>query len=231
VIGTAVYTTTFTPPTTPLTAITNTSLLLNYTNGGIIDNAMMTNLETVGNAQISTVQSKFGGSSMAFDGTGDYLKMPSSPQYSFGTGDFTVEAWVYLTANSATGVAAYLTDFRANGSTSNFAIGFMGAAGVSKMYAWANATDLNATTTVALNTWNHVAYVRSGSTVTAYLNGTANGTMSNAYSQPSTGVAIASRYTGTTEFINGYIDDLRITKGYARYTSNFTPPTTALPTY
>jgi len=229
--GTAVYTSSFTPPTAPLTAIANTSLLVNYTNGGIIDNAMMNNLETVGNAQISTAQSKFGGSSMAFDGTGDYLTAPTTTNLSFGAGDFTVEAWVYLTANPANANGAYLTDFRANGSTSNFAIGFIGSGAVTKMYAWVNATaDITGSATVTLNTWNHVAYVRSGTTVTAYLNGTANGTMSSSYSQPSTGVAIGSRYTGS-EYITGYVDDLRITKGLARYTTTFTPPTAALPTY
>jgi hypothetical protein len=67
--GTAVYTASFTPPTTPLTAITNTSLLLNYTNAAIFDNSGMGNLETVGNAQIDTSVVKYGTSSMYFDGT------------------------------------------------------------------------------------------------------------------------------------------------------------------
>jgi hypothetical protein len=225
--GTAVYTGTFTPPTAPLTAISGTQFLANMTNAGIVDSAMMNNLEAVGDAKISTTQSKFGGSSMYFDGTGDYLTTPTTTNLSFGAGDFTVEAWVYLTANPANANGAYLTDFRANGSTSNFAIGFIGSGAVTKMYAWANAADITGSATVTLNTWNHVAYVRSGTTVTAYLNGTANGTMSSSYSQPSTGVAIGSRYTGS-EYITGYVDDLRVTKGLARYTANFTPPTAAL---
>jgi len=217
-----------TVPTAPQTATTGTSLLLNFTNGRIYDNAMMNNLITVGNAQVSTTQSKFGGSSMYFDGS-SYLNQPSSQNFALG-GDFTVEAWVYLTANMSGTNAGYLTDFR-SGSTSNFALGFIGASGVTKMYAYIGSTpaETTGTTTVTLNTWNHVAFVRSGSTVTMYLNGTSNGTLSASYAQGATNAVICARYTGATEYITGYIDDLRITKGYARYTSNFTAPTAALP--
>ena len=217
-----------TVPTAPQTATTGTSLLLNFTNGRIYDNAMMNNLITVGNAQVSTTQSKFGGSSMYFDGS-SYLNQPSSQNFALG-GDFTVEAWVYLTANMSGTNAGYLTDFR-SGSTSNFALGFIGASGVTKMYAYIGSTpaETTGTTTVTLNTWNHVAFVRSGSTVTMYLNGTSNGTLSASYAQGATNAVICARYTGATEYITGYIDDLRITKGYARYTSNFTAPTAVLP--
>jgi len=228
--GTALYTSAFTPPTAPLTAITNTSLLLSYTNAGILDNAMMNDLETVGNAQISTSVKKYGTGSIAFDGTGDYLTVPSSPNLGFGSGDFTVEAWVYLTANIANATGGYLTDFR-GGSTNNFALGFIGDSGVTKMYEYVNSGTAATTgsATVTLNTWNHVAWVRSGSTVTMYLNGTSNGTITSSYSQGTTNVTICSRYTGATEYITGYVDDLRITKGFARYTSNFTAPTAAFP--
>jgi hypothetical protein len=99
--GTALYTTNFTPPTAPLTAVTNTSLLLNFTNAAIKDSTGLNNLETVGNAQISTTQSKFGGSSLYFDGTGDQLLGTTSPNLIFGTGDFTIEAWVYQTQRNS----------------------------------------------------------------------------------------------------------------------------------
>jgi hypothetical protein len=191
---------------------------------------MMNDLETVGNAQISTSVKKYGTGSMYFDGSGDYLTVPSTPNLGFGSGDFTVEGWVYLTVDIANASGGYLTDFR-GGSTSNFALGFIGSGGVTKMYAYIGATgaDTTGSATVTLNTWNHVAFVRSGSTVTLYLNGTSNGTLSASYSQGATNVTIGSRYTGATEYITGYIDDLRITKGVARYTSNFTAPTAAFP--
>ena len=97
--GTAVYSpssTTITVPTAPLTAVSNTQLLCNMTNGAIFDNAMMNNLETVGNAQISTSVVKYGTGSLAFDGSGDDLRVVNAGVTTgFGTGDFTVEFWVY----------------------------------------------------------------------------------------------------------------------------------------
>jgi hypothetical protein len=97
VSGTAVYTSNFTPPAAPLTAITNTSLLCNFTNAAIFDNAMMNNLETVGNAQISTSVKKFGTGSIYFDGSGDSLVTPNNPAYIL-PGDFTIEGFVYILA-------------------------------------------------------------------------------------------------------------------------------------
>jgi hypothetical protein len=82
-----------------------------------------------------------------------------------------------------------------------------------------------------LNTWTHIAFVRSGTTLTCFLNGVSVGTTTTA---SSIGSASAGSYIGSSQSGNywfGYIDDLRVTKGYARYTSNFTPPTAALPTY
>jgi hypothetical protein len=227
--STAVYTAAFTPPTAPLTAITNTSLLLNYTNPAILDNAMMNNLETVGNAAVSTSVKKYGAASMYFDGTGDYLTVPSTPNLAFG-GNFTVEAWLYLNSYPSTSAAMYVCDFR-NGSTSNFGFGVIGSAGVAKPYAFVGSGPVDATgaTSLSLNTWYHIAMVRSGSTVTYYLNGVSDATFTTSFSQGATGVTVGARYTGATEYVAGYIDDLRITRGVARYTTTFTVPDQAFP--
>jgi len=83
-------------PTAPPTATTNVALLLNFTNAGIYDATSKNDLETVGNAQISTAQSKWGGSSISFDGTGDWLLIPDQPPQRIGTGNFTIEMWVSL---------------------------------------------------------------------------------------------------------------------------------------
>ena len=185
----------------------------------------------VGNAQISTAQSKFGGASIGLDGTGDYLTVPSGSDFAF-SGNFTVETWVYLTALGALGNASYITDFR-SGSTSNFTFGVINNGGNGRMYAFVGSGGVDATgsVNVALNAWSHVAFVRSGSTVTLYLNGTANGTLSSSFNQTATGAYVGSRYTGLTEYVNGYIDDLRITNGIARYTATFTPPTLPFPDF
>jgi hypothetical protein len=215
--GTALYTANFTPPTAPLTAITNTSLLLNYTNAGVIDNAMMNNLETVGNAQISTTQSKWGGSSIAFDGTGDWLLAPSSPNFAID-GNFTVEMWVYF--NNTTTYVFF--DMRGIGTAAPNNPVLFWSNSASKIQAYIN--DDFRITSGTLNTaqWYHVALTRSGTTVTLYVDGVSQGTYT--YSASITQQAL---YVGTGSGLNsfnGYIDDLRITKGFARYTANFTPP-------
>jgi len=227
--GTAQYTATFTPPTAPLTAIANTSLLLNFTNGGIIDSAAKNVLETVGGAAISTAQSKFGGSSMAFDGSGDYLLLPSSLNFVFGSGDWTVELFVYL---NATGRQGFVTLENNIGTNVPWEVGLNAS---NKFRVLVQTSDgqviIDGTTTPSTGTWYHIAAVRYGGTVTLYVNGA-----SEATGNVSTNALVAetnSAYIGIYAYgfpLNGYIDDLRITKGYARYTSNFTPPTQAFPT-
>jgi hypothetical protein len=222
--GTAQYTTNFTPPTAPLTAITNTSLLLNFTNAGVIDNAMMNDLETVGNAQISTTQSKWGGSSIAFDGTGDWLLAPSSPNLALLTGNFTIEMWVYF--NNTTQHVFF--DMRGIGTAAPNNPVLFWSNSASKIQAYIN--DDFRITSGTLNTaqWYHVALTRSGTTVTLYVDGVSQGTYT--YSASITQQAL---YVGTGSGLgsfNGYIDDLRITKGFARYTANFTAPTAPFPT-
>jgi hypothetical protein len=227
--GTAVYTTGFTPPTAPLTAITNTSLLCNFTNAGIIDNAMMNDLETVGNAQISTSVSKFGGGSMAFDGTGDYLLVPDGPNLDFGTGAFTVEAWVNFSSVSGTRCIAsnYLN------STSGWSIELSG--GVIKVALSGDSYDITGTTTISTGTWYHVALSGTPTSpgIKLFINGTQEGsTYTGSVSLDTTSpINIGRLGTLGGDELNGYIDDLRITKGIARYTANFTAPTAALPTF
>ena len=229
--GTAVYTSAFTPPTAPVTAISGTSLLLNYTNAGIIDNTMLNNLETVGDAKISTTQNKFGSGSMYFDGTGDYLSSISSLNFGI-TNIFTVECWLYLTALPSGSNAMYITDFR-GGTTNNYTFGVIDNSGNTRLYAYSGsiASEIRGSTNMTTGTWYHLAYVNTGSTLTGYLNGVSQGTMAVSFNQAATNLIVGARYTGATEYVSGYIDDLRITKGYARYTSNFTPPTSAFPTY
>jgi len=234
--GTAVYTAAFTPNTAPLSAISGTSILLSATNAGILDNAMMNDLETVGNAQISTSVKKYGTGSMYFDGTGDYLYGPTSPNTSFGTGDFTIEFWMYSNnvsgasqlgmlqmSDSAGGLkASYLTQLCINqGQTAS------GSALNGAIVANINNTNVGSTTAVlTTGTWYHIALVRSSGTVNLYVNGTSVGsaTITSAINGP---YIVVGGYYSSSFLFNGYLDDVRITKGFARYTSSFTPPTAA----
>ena len=220
--GTAVYTAAFTPPTAPLTAVTNTSLLTNFTNAGIYDATSKNDLETVGNAQISTTQSKFGGSSMYFDGTNDGLIGPSTQLASFGTGDFTVESWVYLTTISGADRYLFTTG---NGIDTSLRL-YIGSTGEVVVYT-SFGIRLSSTNPLVVNTWTHVAVRRYNGTLAVYLNGVQNGTASYSTAIDCNGkISVGSDNNGGSSMI-GYLDDFRVTKGIARYTSNFTPPTTA----
>ena len=227
--GTAVYTTNFTPPTAPLTAITNTSLLCNFTNAGIPDAAMMNNLETVGNAQVSTSVKKYGTGSLKFDGTGDWLTSnpATTDLYAFGTGDFTIEMWVYF--NNVT-TSANIYETRSTGAESNRPVIYV-ASNTIRFYSY--PSDLITSGSITTGTWYHLAVCRASGTTKMFLNGTQTG---SSYTDGTNYGCSANRpfigtFNSSSGFFNGYIDDLRITKGYARYTANFTPPTAALPTY
>jgi len=210
---------TITVPTSPLTAITNTSLLLSMTNAGIYDNAMMADLETVGNAQVSTTQKKFGTGSMKFDGTGDWLVAPNSPNLSFNTGDFTIEFWLYL---NTTAVEQWFVSWTGPGYCTIYL-----NSGTIRWYANGGLRITGAS--LSTTTWYHIALTRENGSTKLFVNGTQSGsTYADTNSYVPTAFTIGASPVATAP-LNGYIDDLRITKGYARYTSNFTPPTAAFP--
>jgi hypothetical protein len=207
-------------------------LLLNYQNGAIFDNAMMNDLETVGNAQISTSVKKYGTGSLAFDGSGDYLYIPNTLSLRLSsTGAFTIEFWVNPSALSSDQhvIHAY------NNSSPNpgWAFGF-GSGGVANtsLAFYDGGSWRTVSTGFSTGTWYHIAVSSQGSSNTGrlFLNGVQQGSafsVSSSIANSATPIAIGAQYTGSFPF-NGYIDDLRITNGYARYTANFTPPTSAL---
>ena len=226
--GTALYTTTFTPPTSPLTAITNTSLLTNMTNGAIFDNAMITTLETVGDAQISTSVVKYGTGSLKFDGTGDSLKGKTVP---IGNKDLTIECWVYL--NVATGDQHFVQVDGA--SDSNVFLSLDSGANkfrfVVRNDAGTNNCDLFSSISPSANTWYHIAGVIGGGGSYLFVNGSttsgATGGVSGTRTATGTNAYLGVNGAGGARPFNGYLDDVRITAGYARYTANFTAPTAA----
>jgi len=227
--GSAVYTAAFTPPTAPLTAISGTVFFLNSNGGGVIDSAMQNNLLTAGDAKISTTQSKFGGSSMAFDGTGDYLASPDNLTLGFGSGAFTVEGWIYL--NNTSGTKGIV--FGRGSNSFGFRVGQSYLGNVNGLnIVKSGVADLDyCAFTFVTNTWYHVAVVRSGTTIYFFVNGTQQTTLGSGagsfnYVNPTSGYYIGCN-NDTNEQFAGYIDDLRVTKGLARYTTNFTPPTAA----
>ena len=228
---TAVYTAAFTPPTAPLTATTGTSFLLATTNAGILDNAMMNNLETVGNAAVSTSVKKYGTGSLYFDGSGDRLYEPSNQNFNFGTGDFTIELWVYPISQGGHGNSNNdcLIDFRpaANGVYGTLYI-FSSGTGI---YWYVNSANRITGGAISNGVWTHIAICRSSGSTKLFLNGTQSGstyTDANNYLVAPIMIGEFNDGAGAGNF-NGYIDDLRVTKGVARYVTNFTPPVARMP--
>jgi hypothetical protein len=235
--GTAVYTGPFVPPTAPVTAVSGTQLLVNGTNAGIFDNTTVNDLETIGSAQVSTSVVKYGTGSMSFNGLSDALIMPSQPAIAFNTGDFTVEGWVYFAGAPASTFHSLYSTLVQLASPGDH--GVLIRASTTKLIAILqadNATTLTLTSTnnVTTGQWYHFALTRSGTTARLFLNGTleASGTSSvNFYETAQALGRVYATSTGTTQYLNGYLDDVRVTKGVARYTANFTPPAAAFPNF
>jgi hypothetical protein len=230
--GTAQYTgSTYTVPTSPFTAITNTELLLNFTNANIYDQAADNNFETAGNAQVSTSVFKYGTSSMAFDGNGDYLARPNSPLYDMRASEFTIEGWMYQTNSSVdqTICAKYEPSYQASWyigttSTANWGVYFYYGAS-SNLVVYTGAAP-------SLNTWHHFALVRCSDRVLFYVDGNQLANVAAQTMRTTTsGLSIGRTGEGYTEYFYGYLSDIRITKGVGRYPYNFTPPTTSLPNF
>jgi hypothetical protein len=229
--GTGLYSgTTITVPTAPLTAITNTSLLTNFTNAGIPDLAMQNNLETVGSAQVSTSTKKYGTGSISFNGSNSYLISPLVASNTIGTGAFTIECWVYFSSfNSYNSIF----DMR-NGNGAYPCITVSNAGNV--LWYINNSTQIDSGSgAVSTGSWYHIAVCRSGTSTKLFINGTqAGSTYSDSTNYLNSNVHVGagdSNNPPAGNYVNGYIDDLRLSIGLARYTANFTPPTAALPTY
>jgi hypothetical protein len=227
--GTAVYTSNFVPQNAPFTAVTNTSLLLNATNAGIYDASTLNNFETAGTAQVSTGVKRYGISSVAFDGTGDYLVAPTSPNLDFGNGDFTIETWVNFNALASNRM---LLDRWATGNAAGWQL-YWRSTGTSMVFLIGAAVavqDPNGSN-ITTGTWNYIAVTRSGTTLRLFVNGIVVATATNSASLTSTlPLAAGVQFSTLTNLLDAYLQDVRITKGVARYTANFAPPTAPLPT-
>ncbi len=215
--GTALYTANFTPPTAPLTAVSGTVLLLNATNAGIIDNTGKNTLTTYGTAAVSNTQSKFGNTSMYFDGSTSYLTTPSIQTNAIGTGDFTIECWIYPTNVIASQAIVDIRSPDTAGAGFDFYLNSSGKLSCST----ALTGYITGTATISNNTWTHIALVRNGTSLKTYVNGTQDGSTTNSANFTNSIIRVGGVLNG---YFTGYIDDLRISK-FARYTTNFTPPT------
>lgn len=210
----------------------DTVLAMHMDAAGFID-LKSRSVTSVGNAAISATQSKFGGSSAYFDGTGDYLQIPSSEDFRFENGNFTVEMWVYRNASTASTILSKQTATTGECSFEMYALDD-GSIYFTMYVSTAGFTvNTNAANGIPIGGWHHVAVTRTSNTLNLFVDGVLKhtiGTLGGAvvnYS-PTASVRIGSNFQ-PSNFLNGYIDDVRITKGVARYTATFTPPAAAFP--
>lgn len=204
-------------------------LHMNGTNGSttFTDATGLRTWTTAGNAQIATATSKFGGGSGSFDGNGDYVLAPTSTDFDFAA-DFTIDFW----ANISTLGRINTMVCREDGS-GNAAIMCRIDASNNTDFFYRDAANniigrIQVAAAISTAAWNHFAYVRNGSNFTLYKNGVSIGTATSAavgttsYAFP---VAVGGRQGTAIEALLGYMDEVRISKGIARWTANFTPPT------
>ena len=180
-----------------------------------------------GNAQIDTAQSKFGGAAGLFDGAGDTISTPDNDDFYLASGDWTIDFWVQFNTISST--ANLVSQYQDASNWMDVWVGANGtrlyfeqlAAGTGTAYFYTDAS-------FSANTWYHIAIMRNGDTPRIAINGVqqsvtgaipiAGKTLSNLSAPLVIGAFNAKG------FLNGWIDEFRISKGIARWTSDFTPP-------
>jgi hypothetical protein len=230
----ALYTANFVPPIQLASNVTiagiiyNPLYLYNFNNGGIVDAHSSNNFETVGNAQLSTNIKKFGTSSMSFSGTSQYLYSPFSNIYDLKN-TYTIEGWIYPT------VAAYKNIFTITEANVGQFAELSVVMNTSTLRFEIRPTTSGTITgveggTISLNQWTHFAISVSNLSAKLFLNGTQVGSTISVPDYTATMLYVGiggngNGYGASTDAWAGYIDDLRITKGFARYTGNFTAPT------
>lgn len=176
-----------------------------------------------GNAQLDTAQSKFGSSSLLCDGNGDYISFPKNENWNFGSGAFTIEGFMRFA--SAPGIWSFCT---LGGSNDQFSIGG-GTSRKINLYTPLSEkiSDANA---MDLDTWYHIALVGNGGangsrTLKLYRDGIQIGsTYTFDYNFSKRDLSFGANLSASSECLNGWIDEIRISKGIQRYTENFTPP-------
>ena len=228
-----VYSGAFTTPTEKLTAITGTSLLTCQSNRFVDNSSNAHTFTPMGSVKVSAFN-PFGQESdyavgenkgsTYFDGTGDYLTVASDAGFGFGTGDFTIEAWVYWlgeNSNAAYGIVSTRSSVASEGL-----VFYAGVSGFLTYYDGPGNVNYASTQKLPINQWSYVVLTRSNNVWRLFFNGleikTHTSSSDLGSSQP---VRIGSLVNGDTFAFNGYISNVRIVKGTALYTSNFTPPT------
>ena len=249
--GTAVYTANFIPPQMASTAVANTSLLLNnFEAQPFVDNSSNNNTITVNGGVTANTLTPFANiqrkilntgtmmvkeydevsmtpGSLRFDGSTGYLSVPYSSNFEFGSGDFTIEFWMYSSGISNQGFMSFPHNAANYGQVLFYAGATLQLYSSSDGINWdvANASSLGS---INLNAWNHIAVSKSGSSIRTFKNGVLMATITFAGTFAGTYDRCWIGDTAQNPHYNGLFSNIRVVKGTALYTANFTPPTTAL---
>lgn len=177
-----------------------------------------------GNAQIDTAQSKFGSASLLLDGGDDDAIHASSAAFGFGTGDFTWECFVRRANDNCV-----IFDNRSDGSDTASIVTFIDTSGNLCFFCVGYGTVTGLGETVPATTWTHVAWCRSSGTLRMFIGGVMVSATSMTSDMGSSRPMRIGRDVVNNADYSGHIDEVRITKGVARYTANFTPPSAPFP--
>lgn len=213
----------------------NVSLLLHMDGADnsttFADNSSSARIVTkFGDAKISTAQSKFGGASALFDGTSDYLTIPANAAFAFGTADFTVELWFRPRIVSVYHALFYTGDYETN----QLSLRVTNAGKLqSFVHNGTNAYGLvTGTTSLVAGEWYNILMSSSAGVIRTFLNGNLETSATNTTGIESSGAVYIGGQNVSNEVLlnpDGNIDELRVTKGVARKTSNFIPDEVPFP--
>ena len=230
--GQALYNSNFTPPTTPLTNVSSCKLLcckdkdptmtvVNRLNGSPYGQ----DINNTGSVTTTSVDPYT--YNHYFDGNGDYLSIPSSSDWNIMGGDFTLEVWLWRSANL--GWSGILSQWEYGNYNVNNSWVFESVGSTMSFY-YANTAgaiyNADGPSALSLNTWQHIAATKSGSTLNVWIDGVkgADHTIVGTPQSVSVGANIGGNVAGSGWY-QGYMTDLKLTKGQALYTGNFTPST------
>ena len=233
--GTALYTSNFTPPFRELEVIPNTVLLCAQSKTRANEERTGKTITVNGNAVASeltpglltnTVRS--GGSSaitgsVDFNGSNSYLTIPDNIDFTLGSNNFTLECWVYF---KSTNPSLQIFLGQNNGNASGASIDLRYSSSSITAYAFYGNSSVFVSGAASLNTWHHVAWVRDGSTMRLFINGSQVGTdniSTNTINDSSVNFEVGS-VSGGNYLLNGFLSNVRLIKGQALYTQNFIPP-------
>lgn len=180
----------------------------------------------VADAQLDTAKYKFATASGLFDGTGDYIHTPYvTADFDWWTEDYTIDTWIWINAGTPFHLPYLMGNIDLTSDSNYWSFGHEDG-GKLEFYYWNGAQQkVTSTGSVPTGEWAHIAMVNDSSTIRLFINGTADGSAAISGTPQSSAALKLVIGLYNSEYYNGWVDEFRISKGIARWTANFTPPT------